>query len=202
MTKAVELAKHLIWMASKEEKPEFLTPLRLQNLLYYIQGWSLALRGNPFFAEPIEAWKYGPVIKSVYEEFRQFGDQPIPVEEGKEGADLSRKDRGFIDSIWETYKEYAAIGIIKKTHSETPWLAARAGCSPDENAGTEISQAAMTEFFSAEYVRKAVHGFTLEETRRMLQSESKNSGTPLADVLARFGLSHVIEGSLPEPSRR
>ncbi|MDR1166980.1 MAG: DUF4065 domain-containing protein [Deltaproteobacteria bacterium] len=46
--------------------PSELTPLKLQKELYFAQGWHLAYHDVPLFEDPIEAWKYGPVVSSVY----------------------------------------------------------------------------------------------------------------------------------------
>src|SRR5882762_6202388 len=74
---ALDVAKYLILLARSEEEPEFLSPMQLQKLLYYTQGWSLALLKEPMFDERIEAWAYGPVVKEVFQAFRNFGDGPI-----------------------------------------------------------------------------------------------------------------------------
>ena len=44
-----------------EDAGDVITNLKLQKLVYYAQGFSLALCGRPLFAERIEAWQHGPV---------------------------------------------------------------------------------------------------------------------------------------------
>lgn len=39
-----------------EDAGDVITNLKLQKLVYYAQGFSLALCGRPLFAERIEAW--------------------------------------------------------------------------------------------------------------------------------------------------
>src|SRR5689334_12279943 len=63
---AMDVAKFLIYLSACEDEPDYVSHLRLQKLLYYVQGWSLALRGKPMFVERIEAWAHGPVVKNVY----------------------------------------------------------------------------------------------------------------------------------------
>ncbi len=70
MTDAKTLARYLLFLASEqmrglqsEASEAFdVTPLKLQKLLYYCQGYALALTGKPLFPEPVEAWRYGPVV--------------------------------------------------------------------------------------------------------------------------------------------
>ena len=53
-------------------------PLKLQKLLYYANGHYLAEHdGTPLINEYFEAWDYGPVIPTVYYEFREYGNNPI-----------------------------------------------------------------------------------------------------------------------------
>src|SRR5450631_518283 len=44
-----------------EEAGDSLSNLKLQKLVYYAQGFSLALTGKRLFDEAIEAWEHGPV---------------------------------------------------------------------------------------------------------------------------------------------
>src|SRR5688572_9971276 len=57
---ALDVARYLIQLAAAEDEPEELSHLRLQKLLYYVQGWSLAQRGEAMFPDRIEAWAHGP----------------------------------------------------------------------------------------------------------------------------------------------
>ena len=54
-----------------------LTPMKLQKMVYIAHGWSLGLSDNSLIHDAVEAWKWGPVIRSVYREFRDFGAETI-----------------------------------------------------------------------------------------------------------------------------
>jgi len=54
-----------------------ITNLKLQKLIFLAYGLHLSLYNEKLFNEPIEAWKLGPVIKSVYKEFTTYGSAPI-----------------------------------------------------------------------------------------------------------------------------
>lgn len=54
MKTASEVAKYILHEA--HERNVDITPHKLQELLYYFQGYSLALTGKPAFSDPIEAW--------------------------------------------------------------------------------------------------------------------------------------------------
>jgi len=56
-----DVARYFLTLMS-EENGDLISNLKLQKLVYYAQGSSLALWGNPLFSEKIEAWLHGPVI--------------------------------------------------------------------------------------------------------------------------------------------
>jgi uncharacterized phage-associated protein len=111
-----------------------LTQLKLQKMVYFAHGWHLALLDGPLFAEPVQAWRYGPVIQSLRAEFRHFGntvinkkarditlDNGILVErdvELRQPATITR----FLNRIWEVYGRFSPIQITNMTHEQgTPW---------------------------------------------------------------------------------
>ena len=54
-----------------------LTNLKLQKLLYFAYGMHLAVYEEPLFESEIQAWRLGPVIPDVYNEFKDRGSMPI-----------------------------------------------------------------------------------------------------------------------------
>jgi uncharacterized phage-associated protein len=143
---AIDVAKYLILLAKSEEESELLSPMQLQKLLYYTQGWSLALRKEPMFDERIEAWAYGPVVKEVFQAFRRFADGPINPDLGSD-ENLSDEQKEFIGAVWQAYKGYSAIGLSEMTHREAPWKDARAGLPVGARSNALISRKTLKEFF-------------------------------------------------------
>ena len=62
--KAIDIAKYFI----NELHPE---PLKLQKLLYFAQGFSYAFYDKELFNDDFEAWVHGPVIPSIYHEYKK-----------------------------------------------------------------------------------------------------------------------------------
>jgi uncharacterized phage-associated protein len=59
---AMEIAQLLVELGVDRDQPaesSYICPLRLQKLLCFCQGWSLALLGRPLFRENLEAWVHG-----------------------------------------------------------------------------------------------------------------------------------------------
>ena len=152
MSKAFDVARRLIHLAVAEDEPDYLTHMRLQKLLYYVQGWSLALRSKPMFDEEIQAWAHGPVVVAVYPRFADFKDSPI-TPDGYPNPVLKKSDGEFVQEVWEAYKGYSASSLRAMTHRESPWKNARKGCKPADTCHTVIPHGAMRKFF-AQYVKK------------------------------------------------
>jgi uncharacterized phage-associated protein len=99
--------------------------MKLIKLVYIAHGWYLALAGRPLLREPIQAWKYGPVIASLYHSFKQYGNNPLPVTAATDEviADNEHEDvRRLLDKVWEAYSKFTPAQLSTITHqSDTPW---------------------------------------------------------------------------------
>ena len=165
MAEAVDIARYLVKLAATEAEPEHLSHMRLQKLLYYVQGWSLVAREEPAFESPIEAWVHGPVVRSAYSAFADYGNSPIPLREASSDG-LDSEMKLLVASVWEGYKTHSAIALWRKTHNEKPWLEARGGLQPDQRSDAEINLTTMRQFFEAEYDKQAMPGLELETLRQ------------------------------------
>lgn len=192
MVKAIDVARFLLFLASCEPEPEPLTPLRLQKLLYYAQGWSMGLRSRPLFSEAIEAWDHGPVVREVYREFADQKDQPIGAAGEADSTALSREDRDFVRSIWEHYKQYSAGKLRAMTHDEEPWRRARGDCRPGERCRNEIAHADMLRHFESEFRRQSADGPSLERVRIAERELESADSKPLEYLADR--IHHAVSG--------
>lgn len=64
-SKLFEIEKYIL---SKKVR---ITPLSLQKLLYYIQGFSYAFLNKYLFLENCEAWVRGPVYRKIYDKYNK-----------------------------------------------------------------------------------------------------------------------------------
>ena len=140
--KALDIAKKLIFKAQNDEPNggEKLTNLKLQKLLYYQQGFHLAVFGTPLFNEDVEAWMYGPVVPDVYNEYSSYGSSSLP--EMEDAITLTDDEEELFNEVYDAYRDFSAIGLMNRTHKEKPWTSV----SPHDR-GTVISQESMREYF-------------------------------------------------------
>jgi len=124
----LSVANYLIDKAQQEGVP--MTPMKLLKLVYIAHGWSLGLYGEPLIAEQVQAWRYGPVVRSVYNDFRHYGRSPIERQkavltgEGKyvvptvDDPDACK----LLDRVWDVYKTLDGLQLSDMTHRpDTPW---------------------------------------------------------------------------------
>lgn len=118
---------------------EYITPLKLQKLLYYIQGIALRIYGKPAFTNNISAWQYGPVVEEVYQQYK--GRNPITTP--KTDYEVSDGLKKIIELVVSSYGQIEAGSLIDLTHDEDPWI-------KSINSGT-ISIDLIKEYFNKVY---------------------------------------------------
>lgn len=143
---------------------EEITPLMLQKLLYFIQGMSYALRGEPMFKETCQAWIHGAVYPEVYDMFKDFKYNPIEdarfaVVEDAEG-NLTDDERKIIDLVVNTFGEYSGKMLEKINHEETPWKIARKGYADNIPSNEPIPAESIKEYYTK---KNAEYDFSAED---------------------------------------
>lgn len=136
ITTASHIANYFLERAEKEGGE--MTLMKLVKLVYLAHGWSLSalnrsLLGND---EKVEAWKYGPVIPSIYHEFKEFGNQVIPKGTrsvmfypinglSPENPSVPASDKELqkmLDLVWKLYGNHSGTSLMRITHQkDTPW---------------------------------------------------------------------------------
>ena len=114
---ALNIAKYVVTFCFKRGNP--ISNLQLQKILYYIQGYSLALRDEEAFDEEIVAWQYGPVIKAVYDFFSIYAAMPI-----ENSFRIEIEDQEFEKMIRVIALDKMNIPVwklVEQTHNEAPW---------------------------------------------------------------------------------
>lgn len=127
---ATNLCNNILLRGKKENIA--ISPMKLQKLMYYVCRDYVKETGEMPIGEQFEVWQYGPVLPSVYAEFKTFGANPIDSF-AKDAAGRSyRVDEEanpllaqVIDVVWAKYKRLSGIELSKKTHKpESGWYRA------------------------------------------------------------------------------
>jgi uncharacterized phage-associated protein len=110
---------------ARESKLSDLSPMKLQKLLFFAQSWHLKWRNEPLIDDAFCRWQYGPVIPSLYHEFKHYGSQPIdrfgtfvsPL--GAIEAIVPEQDKDtwhVLDEVIRAYGSYSATQLSSVTH--------------------------------------------------------------------------------------
>lgn len=118
--------------------------LKLSTLLYYAQGFCLAMRGEPLFSEAIEAWRTGPVVPEVDRAFKHGDLNAFPDPSILDAGAYLPEDRELLDAIMATYGRLSAGELDELARSEAPWRIARGSSDRDEPVGLDW----IKEFFA------------------------------------------------------
>ena len=135
MFSAIEISKWFLAKNFAESKTssidgeyEGISPLKMQKLLYYAQGIHLALNNAPLFKENIDAWQHGPVVNSVYQEYKNCGSNfitPVFTDKDENLISAIENDSTVLESLELAYNNFAiftAWQLRNMTHVQgSPW---------------------------------------------------------------------------------
>ena len=138
-------------------------PLKIQKLVYYAHGYYLATTGRPLLDELFEAWPHGPVLPSLYHEFKNFGFTPIkrlatdidwdtdefvPVPPPTDDFQLDK----IIRFVWGAYAKLSSRELSERSHAKDgPWDKVRTAHPGIRNKG--IDNEIIKEYFLS-FVKK------------------------------------------------
>ena len=133
----------------------------IQKVLYFSFGHYAAEFQDYLFEDRIEAWEYGPVVRDIYNQFKQFGWRPIleraTVIDFRTGAKrvaeyaLDPARLGFLSTVIEFYSPIPVGKLIELSHlRDSPWDRAW-NHSSVTNPGMEISKSEIRRYFQTSW---------------------------------------------------
>jgi uncharacterized phage-associated protein len=142
--------------------------MKLQKLVYYAYAWWLAYTGQQLFPEDVEAWPWGPVVRSIYGDFRDCGREPIGSHRAKT-IELQRTPTlkvrvstpappppqvmEFLKGVWEQHKGFTGIQLSNATHAAgEPWTILK------ERLGSLDSKPRIPDELIADVFRQRING--------------------------------------------
>lgn len=116
----IAVANFIIEIANENKKS--ITNLKLQKIMFFLQGYCLTRYGEPIINGNFSKWKYGPVQVSVYDEFKIYASGPIAHLSSK----IVKKDNKF-EFVCEKLNladksiESELTAVVKKIMKKKPW---------------------------------------------------------------------------------
>ena len=101
------------------------TPMKLQKLMYFISCEYVKATDSELLSEDFCVWQYGPVLPSVYDEFKSFhGNQITSYSKDAKGDSFAYNEetspnlKNAIERIWKSFKNKSGIELSNITHEE------------------------------------------------------------------------------------
>ena len=113
-----KVAEQVLWLRASQET----TPMHVIKLAYLCHGWMLGIHARSLLSEPVEAWRYGPVVPSIYHRYKSFRADAIDTELVDRSRDFDDDQKNIMLGVVEAYREYEAWMLSSITHKQgTPW---------------------------------------------------------------------------------
>jgi uncharacterized phage-associated protein len=144
LSSIVDVAKYIL-----HKKCE-ITPMRLQKLCYYSQGWTLAWTNTLLFKEDFMAFACGPVC----DELLKLHKGIFVLRDGDLGEydpfALNEEESESVDVVLEGYSSFPPFQLTEMVHQETPWLEARGGLKLGLKCRNIIPKESIHNYFKTE----------------------------------------------------
>ena len=136
MLKAMDIADFIL--KNRIEKHDPITNLALQKYLYFANAKFLYETGEPLFEEPIEKWKFGPVVSEVYHEYKDYRANKITELSKHESINITDTGIKIIEnefneesipndiqekliSVINNLSKYTSFKLVEETHKHSEW---------------------------------------------------------------------------------
>ncbi len=99
---------------------ETLSNLKLQKMVYYAQGFYIAIHNKPLFQDKILAWDQGPAVQELYDEYNQNSEiltsfRPVDMNIYEQST------KELLNDVWEVYGQFAAWKLRDMVWGENPY---------------------------------------------------------------------------------
>lgn len=154
-------------------KGEDVTPLALQKLLYYAQGFYYAFFCKYLFNDDCQAWIHGPVYPDIYQEYKKNIFSPIDDINDIDVEDILDEDKKMLlDVIINSFGFYTGKALEKMTHMDEPWYLNRKNVLVDERSTRIIPKDQIGEYFVK--IKEKYNMINILEIKKYSDEQFKN----------------------------
>ncbi|MBB5766714.1 type II toxin-antitoxin system antitoxin SocA domain-containing protein [Xanthomonas euroxanthea] len=132
--------------------------LTLQKIAYFCHGWFLVAQGRPLSKHSFEAWQFGPVLQSIYRDFKSFDRSPITARctaldplTGERNIVPSIADADAIEVVRQCVSFYGRLRagtLVEMSHDPGgPWDRSW-NSSSEINPGMKIDDLVIRDYFA------------------------------------------------------
>ena len=115
------LAEYILQLAD-EQCIKDINQMKLQKLLYFIEGLHLGRCGKPLLDSEFVAWKHGPVIESLYQDLKQYKAKTLKKGMLRENpTKIDPQDKENIRIYFDAFKDTTPWELRELSHRIGPW---------------------------------------------------------------------------------
>lgn len=106
------------------EREVSLTPVKLNHLVILADWWHLHRNGDFLINETAEAWSSGPMLPSIYHEYKDQPPYSVIEHPSRRQPPLEEETDiiPFLEQIWTLYGKYTAQQLSRiNTAPTSPW---------------------------------------------------------------------------------
>lgn len=145
---SLEIAEQILARFS-ESNNDGKSNLKLQKLLYYILGWTLAIEKRLLFNDPVEAQHFGPAFPTVWDKYRNNDTLNAAI-----NNPVSIESSPLIDAVVNIYGAQAPHILVARTHREDPWM--KNYCDDNPDVPAIIPTEDIEKYFSSQLTSNSV----------------------------------------------
>lgn len=116
---------------------ESMDEMKMHKLMYFAQRESLMDTDNLLFDEDFYGWKFGPVLMSVREEYRNATPYSSVVQA------VDDFTSSLLEKVLARYAERSSWSLSRLSHDEVSWKHAREGLNPEDNGNVPLTEKMM-----------------------------------------------------------
>lgn len=128
--------------------------LKIQKLLYFIQGFHMGILKASLFDEDFEAWVHGPVVRNLYTHLKRNDILMYQVIEKVPEANteailcnLDDEQRELVDDVLKYYSKKTAEDLERMSHRTKPWIKTRGNTPHGDRCTDIIPKRMMKQYF-------------------------------------------------------
>lgn len=143
----VLLSKYILKKSGK------MNAIKLQKTMFFVEAFHLAIFNKSLVGENFEAWVNGPVLRSVYNEYKSQSKASyiISVPEFDETSFWRQfenpKQLYTIDKVIEYLNRFDSRSLSESSHRHLPWKEAREGLTANEKSDDPISKDLIRKYY-------------------------------------------------------
>ncbi len=129
--------------------------LKIQKILYYSQGYSLAILKKPLFEEDFIKCDFGPFIQSLTK-YNDIIDNFKTYSFPKPSHNITIHEMEIIKQVIEMVKNIRSTHILQQTHREEPWM--------EVEHGAVITKHKIQQYFTSMSFKFYLHSIVINNS--------------------------------------